>query len=76
MILFVLMIQHWLKISSIAINECFHDQHKCKAKTNIFDLGLGSGGRQCELHPFNFSDSQIKDGLYQNTCIIFMVILL
>lgn len=44
MILFVLMIQHWLKISSIAINECFHDQHKCKAKTNIFDLGLGSGG--------------------------------
>lgn len=42
--LFVLMIQHWLKISSIAINECFHDQHKCKAKTSILDLGLGSGG--------------------------------
>lgn len=42
--LLVLMIQHWLKISSIAINECFHDQHKCKAKTNILDLGLGSGG--------------------------------
>lgn len=53
--LFVLMIQHWLKISSIAINECFHEQHKCKAKTNILDLGLGSGGGgsvNCTLSTF------------------------
>lgn len=48
---FVLMIQLWLKISSITINECFHDQHKCKAKTNILDLAVGGGRGQHELHP-------------------------
>lgn len=70
--LFVLMIQHWLKISSIAINECFHDQHKCKAKTNILDLGLGSGGGQRELHPvMSFSTFQTLKSKtdYTKTCV-------